>query len=362
MTRRLPYALAALSVICVLALPAAGQENELAGSILGPLPVRDQYLLSNGFFFFEPESARVLDDNSWLIDVHGVDSNTFAKSRWISHNLEGDTERRTGAQTLALIRMDEGQSIFLVDGEIHRTTFTAHRGLGANLEVGIAVPFATIGGGSSDAFIERFHGVFHLGDNQRVAMQRNHETVYIRTDDRTYFRQTSSGIQLGDVALSAKYELTSLEDPNLALSVEGALELPTGSAQTLDGSGSFDGGVQLLVTRDYGNSRVNASAGVLLLGHNGPLGTKSQFVITDSIGISHLIAGRTSATAQVTISQSPFRTIGAVELTRRSYQMTVGVQHAVGRNLTAYAGVVENLITYQNSADAGLVWGITRRF
>ena len=362
MTRCLLNALAALAVICVLALPAAGQEKDEAGSLLGPLPVRDQYLLSNGFFFFEPESARVLDDNAWLVDVHGTDSNTFAKSRWISHNLEGDTDRRTGAATLALIRMDEGRSIFLIDGETHRTTFTAHRGLGSHLEVGIAVPFATIGGGSSDAFIEHFHAAFHLGDNQRVAMERNHETVYLRTDDRTYFRQSPAGMQLGDVALSAKYELSALEDPNLALSVQGALEIPTGNANTLDGSGSLDGGVQLLATRDYGRSQVHASAGVLILGHNGPLGTKSQFVITDSIGISRLIAGRTSATAQVTISQSPFRTIGAPELSRRSYQMTLGIQHAVGNRLTAYAGVIENLITYQNSADAGLVWGIARRF
>jgi hypothetical protein len=360
MTRCLSFA--ALLAFSVLALPIRGQERE-HGDILGPLPVRDQYLLSNGFFFFEPESARVLDDDDWLVDFHAADSNTFAKSRWISHNLDGDTERRTGAQTLGLIRMDDGQAVFLVDGEIHRVTITAHRGLGANLEVGIAVPFATIGGGSSDAFIEHFHAAFHLGGDERPAVQRNRETIYIRTDDgRTFFRQHTAGAQLGDVALSAKYELPALEDPNLALSVEGAIELPTGNAQTLDGSGSLDGGVQLLATRDYGRTRIHASAGMLLLGHNGALGTKSQFVITDSIAISSLIAGRTSATAQITISQSPFRTIGAPELTRRSYQLTVGIQHALGRTLTAYAGIVENLITYQNSADAGLVWGVTRRF
>ncbi|MEA2163051.1 MAG: hypothetical protein QOK37_1178 [Thermoanaerobaculia bacterium] len=350
-----------LLAVCVLALPAAGQERD-HGDLLGPLPVRDQYLLSNGFFFFEPAPARVLASNDWLVDVHSADSNTFAKSRWISHNLAGDTDRRTGSQTLGIIRMDEGQTVFLVDGEIHRTTITAHHGLGANLEVGIAIPFATIGGGTSDGFIERFHAAFHLGDNQRVAMQRNRETVYVHTDERTYFREHTSGAQIGDIALSAKYELTALEDPQLAISIESAIELPTGDAQTLDGSGSLDGGVQLLATRDYGRSRIHASAGVLVLGHNGPLGTKSQFVITDSIGISSLIAGRTSATAQVTISQSPFRTIGAPELTRRSYQMTVGLQHAIGRSLIAWAGIVENLITYQNSADAGFVWGIARRF
>src|ERR1700736_2164632 len=105
--------LAALLIVAAT-LPAAAQERNQADALLGPLPVRDQYLLNNGYFFFEPESARVLDDDSWIVDLHTTDSNTFAKSRWISHNLEGDTERRTGAQTLALIRMDEGKTLFLV--------------------------------------------------------------------------------------------------------------------------------------------------------------------------------------------------------------------------------------------------------
>ena len=89
---------------------------------------------------------------------------------------------------------------------------------------------------------------------------------------------------------------------------------------------------------------------------------ESQIVITDSVGVSRLLTSRTSATVQLTISQSPFRGIGAPELTRRSYQLTAGLQHAFGPGLTAYGGIVENLITYQNSADAGLVLGIARRF
>jgi len=362
MNRCLLTVLAALSVTAVLALPASGQEREVADALLGPLPVRDLYLLNNGFFFFTPEGAHVLDDNSWVVDLHTTDANTFAKSRWISHNIEFDTVRRTGAQTLAVNRMDPGVTNFLVDGETFRTTLSAHRGLGNNLEVAIEVPFTTIGGGYSDAFIEHFHALLRLGDDQRVAMQKNQETVFVRTDNFTYLREHSSGSHLGDVALSAKYELPALEDPNLSLSLQAAMELPTGNAQSLDGSGSLDGGVQLLATRDFGRSRVNASAGLLYLGRNAPLGLTPQFVVTDSIGFSSLVAAHTSATVQVTISQSPFRKIGAPELARRSYQMTAGVQHAFNPGLTVYGGIVENLITYQNSADAGLVMGVTHRF
>ena len=362
MTRCLLTALAALSVTAVLALPASGQERGQADALLGPLPVRDLYLLNNGFFFFEPESAHVLDDNFWIVDIHSADANNFAKSRWISHNLEGDTVRRTGAQTLAVNRMDPGVTNFLVDGESVRTTFNVHRGFGNNLELAIAVPFTMIGGGYSDAFIEHFHAFLHLDNNQRVAMEKNQETVFLRTDNHTYLREHSSGSHLGDIAFSAKYEIPALEDPHLSLSAQAAVELPTGNAQTLDGSGSLDGGLQLLATRDYGRSRVNLSAGFLFLGHNAPLGLRSQFVITDSVGISTLVAAHTSATVQVTVSQSPFRKLGDPELSRRSYQLTAGVQHAFGQTLTLYGGIVENLITYQNSADAGLVMGITHRF
>ena len=145
MSRRLLTAIAVLSVTALLALPAAAQQRDLADALLGPLPVRDQYLLNNGFFFFEPESAHVLDEDSWVVDVHTADSNTFAKSRWISHNLEGDTERRSGAQTLSLIRIDDGTTVFLVDGEIHRTTITAHFGYWTGLaEQGKALAFGPV--------------------------------------------------------------------------------------------------------------------------------------------------------------------------------------------------------------------------
>src|SRR5439155_9200078 len=121
----------------------------------------------------------------------------------------------------------------------------------------------------------------------------------------------------GDVALSAKYELTPFEDDQLSIAVEGAVELPTGDANTLDGSGSLDGGVQLLVSRGSDSRRLHASIGILRLGANKPLGTRAQFVITDTLGIAQRIGAATSAVAQLTISESPFRQLDIREFARR---------------------------------------------
>src|SRR5260370_41971974 len=66
-----------------------------------PLPIRDQFLLSNGFFFFEPEPARVLGEDESVVMISAADSNTFAKSAWIDHRAFGVTTRMSAANELA---------------------------------------------------------------------------------------------------------------------------------------------------------------------------------------------------------------------------------------------------------------------
>ena len=64
----------------------------------------------------------------------------------------------------------------------------------------------------------------------------------------------------------------------------------------------------------------------------------------------------------MTVSESPFRNVGIAEFNRRSHQLSIGMQRRVGRSFVAYAAVIENLLTYENSADFGIAWGVTRRF
>ena len=349
-----------IAVSCLLAssVRAADDENQ---SLLNPLPIRDQFLLNNGFYFFEPEAAQVLPAESWVVDLHTADSNTFAKSAWVSRSLEGETSRMNGAQTLSSERYRDLDSIFLVDGQTHRATLSLKHGFGSSFQAAVSVPVSTIGGGWSDGMIEGFHNLLGLGNAERESLRQNSETVFIRTRTSSYIRERSANAAIGDIALSGKYELRTLEDRDLAVSLAGAIELPTGDARTLDGSGSVDAGLQLIATREFRSGRVHGSVGVLRLGANGPLGTRPILVITDTVSASHLITEKTSATGQLTVSESPFRKMGVAEFTRRSYQLSVGLQHLFGGTL-AYAGFIENVLTFQNSADVGFTWGLSRRF
>ena len=330
--------------------------------LLQPLPIRDQFLLNNGFFFFEPEAARVLDDGKWAVTFRISDANTFAKSAWVSRSLEGQTTRGDALAELQQPRYAIAPAIFLVHGETQRVELGFRRGLGNHLEVGIAIPVQGIGGGWSDRVIEAVHHVLRIGNAEREALLQDSETVYMRAGGVDYIRARSSGYALGDLAVSAKYELIPFEERNVHLAVSGALELPTGRAATLDGSGSLDAGLQLLASRDFRTVRVHASLGVLRLGPNRPLGTRAQSVITDTVGVSRLINPRTAATVQLTVSESPFRNRGMAEFDRRSYQLSTGVQRKIGRSTVVYAAFIENLFNYDNSADAGFAWGVGRQF
>lgn len=340
---------------------ALAQEADVRDSLLAPLPIRDQFLLSNGFFFFSPEGPSVLDDGVWSFSTQTTDANTFAKSAWISHSLEGRTGRAAARDALADPRFHIADSLFFVDGETHRTDFTLRRGFGSHLELMAALPLTRTGGGWSDRLIESAHQIMNIGNAGRETLRRNHETVYLRDGDQTYMRTRGNGFAVGDLTLSAKYELAPMEDEHVKLAVVGAVELPLASAQTLDGSGSIDGGIEVVASRDFDHSRVNASIGILRLGANQPLGTRPQFLMTNTVGIAHNLTTSSAVVAQLTVSESPFRKLDLPEFSRRTYQLSTGVRRQFGPYFL-HAAFIENVVTFENSADAGFAWGVSRRF
>lgn len=349
--------------IALLAIAGRGlaQDSDARETLLAPLPVRDQFLLNSGFFFFEPASAKVLDANQWSIDLHNVEANTIAESAWISRRLQGQTTRVGAAEALTSAGYDAEPSLFLVHGQTHHTTLSIHRSIGSHVEVGLAVPVSSVGGGWSDQIIEGFHHVFGLGNMDRRSLRQNHEAVYIHSPAATYLRERSAGAEIRDIVLTTKTELVWLEDENVALAIDGAVKLPTGNARTLEGSGSVDGGIQMLALSDFGRWQIHASLGVLLLGPNSVLGTRRQLLTTNTEAASYLLTDHTGLTMQLTVSESPFRNMGIAELNRRSCQLTTGIKHQVG-TITLYTALIHNVLNLRNSADVGMIWGISRRF
>ena len=350
------------SRIAIAVFVMALSRSLFAQELLAPLPIRDQFLLNNGFFFFAPEDAAVIGADESRLIVTAADSNTFAKSAWISHSLAGQTGRAIATAELANSRFHGEGPLFLADGETHRLELSMRHGFGNHLELGLTVPVSTIGGGWSDRLIEMTHHALGIGNADRQSLRQNSETVYIDSGSMHYLRDRSAGYALGDIALTGKYELKGLEGEKVNMALTGAVELPTGNARTLDGSGSVDGGVQLIVSRDLSSARLHASIGIVRLGGDRPLGTQSQIIVTNTIAAARMINDRTSANLQLTLSECPFRHLGLAELRRRSNQLSAGIQRQIGRSIVVYAAFIENVLNYENSADAGFAWGLAKRF
>lgn len=346
--------LATLFIACT----AAAQDPSPRDQVLSPLPIRDQFLLSNGLLSLVPEGPRVLEQGTWAFNVAGAESNTFAKSGWISRSLEGRTSRENAQQVLNESRFQIPQPLFFVKGETHRTDLSVSRGLAHGIELRVSVPVMSTGGGWADPIIEAVHHALRIGNADRETLTQNRETVFLRHDGSTYIVQRGQHPALGDLAFSAKYELRQMEDQRTRIAVVSTLELPTGNAGTLDGSGSLDAGVELVAARDYErtHTRVTASLGVVRLGSNAALGLRAQALITDTVAVAHGISEKSAVIAQLTVSESPFRQLAVPEFGHRVHQLSVGVQRQIG-SVVGYAALIENVASFENSVDAGLAWG-----
>src|SRR5258708_1383875 len=171
-----------LVFLLLLTGAAAAQDVETHDALLDPLPVRDQFLLGNGFYSFEPEGPHVLETGEWRVDLHHADANTFSKSNWISLSLAADqpTTRERAIDLLNDPRYKLRDSVFLIDGETHRVTLSLHRGLGGHAEIGVDIPLATVGGGWSDSVVEAVHHALRIGNAERNALDQTIGTGYVR--------------------------------------------------------------------------------------------------------------------------------------------------------------------------------------
>lgn len=353
---------AAVLLTIVLALPAWAGEP-LAFEDLGPLRIRDQFLLGMGFLAFDPESADVLADGRWQVDLIATLTNTFAKSNAVTDRLEQRSGRET--VTLEFLRSAAGaqatHNAFYLDGETFRTALAIRRGFGHRIQLGVTLQALDFSGGFLDSTIEGFHDTFGLGQAGRRGAPRKQYAVFVSSGGLQFFSEHEPSSGFGDTVLSGKYAITK-QPGHAYLSLEALVKIPTGREADLYSSGSTDVGVQALYGRFWAKSCLHASVGVLRLGPGRTLQTTSQTVVSGMVAYEHGIFNtRTSAIAQVTVSQSPFRDLHLAELGQLSLQTSLGLKCAFGSSRVLFVAVTENLVHFDNTADVGFHVGWTQR-
>jgi len=126
----------------------------------GPLRIREQFLLTQGFLAFDPASGDVLDQGRWQVDFVQSATNSWVMSEAVEQALDAREQRAplTLKQLRAIEPEGERQGLYFADGELYRTSVAVRVGLGKGLQLGVTIPVLDFQGGFGDGLIETFHG------------------------------------------------------------------------------------------------------------------------------------------------------------------------------------------------------------
>jgi hypothetical protein len=339
---------------------AEGPQEGLRFFDTGPLRIREQFLLGQGFLAFEPVSADLLERGQWQVDLVQNATNTWVHSDQVDDLLEQRSERAPVTFTqLRALDPGEGKGLYFADGELNRTSVSVRRGLGRGLQLSVTVPWLDFGGGFGDATIEGFHDTFGFTQSGRTGTARDSYTVYLRNPSgEEVFRQSAPSGGIGDVSVGLKAKLPT-PSPAWQLALESDLKLPTGDEERLYGTGAVDVGTELLATRYFARSCIHAGLGLAFLGANHTLSTDDQLVVSAMLAYEHALGAAASVILQATAAQSPFRELEIQGLDENAHLVDLGLKKGFGNRWVGFMAVSENLLQFGSTADVGLHFGAT---
>lgn len=343
-----------VSALLLTAGLAAGDAD--ASELLDPLPVRDGFLLTQGFLQPGGWSAEI-PESQWKLEVTSTSANSFAKSRLFAESLRELDDEAVSIRSAA----DQFKGpLFVVDGEVQTTTFRAVRSYGDGFRFAIDLPVVSYHGGWADEIIEGFHEAFELRDDERPFASQ--DDYFVRVPGRTFDASNGMmGSEIGDVAVHGAWSRPYRGSETLRWGIVTSLELPTGDASTLRGSGSPDASIGLMASRTGRRLTAHASAFMTRLGEHETLGTPAQFVSSGSAGIGWKATGSTALLLQAGTWESPLRDLGFEELSDAVWQVTVALRHMINDRTAIHIAVGENVKSFENSSDLVVQIGLTKR-
>jgi hypothetical protein len=138
------------------------------------------------------------------------------------------------------IQSDSESERIRLDGETYRLALIWKRGIAADWQVGIELPFIAHTEGWMDGAIENWHDIFGLSNSARNNWSRNSLVYRYESADGERVQVNRSEGGVGDLVLSLSHALVTDTDGETRLALHGSLKLPTGDADALLGSGAAD--------------------------------------------------------------------------------------------------------------------------
>lgn len=232
---------------------------------------------------------------------------------------------------------------FILDHEILKIDYKIWYGITDRLQIGVSLPVNIISGGKMDRFIEGFHESFGL-NNDREDYDKNDFTIGNDKLESEYY--------LNDITLHARYRF--LDNPGISCGLR--LQTPSLTSNDLFNHTQFGFGVDTAVFYNIGNMSFVNSFNIALVGDTEIYGFEVEPIQFSYVAyVNWQFLDDISATIQFTTTS---KQLDYLSYNNLSYEVTGGFRINIGEYYIDL-GIIENIITHNNSIDVGFYFGIT---
>jgi len=324
----------------------------------GPFTERNQFPFNLLFLAFPARGGSILPKGASEILLAEAYANTFSGSDVLVQFNTDQRVRLTPAALASARNLEPGETLFFLDEEQIRTSLMCRWGAFKSFEADLEIPFLSYLGGRLDSGIEWYHRSGSFGNAGREHFVQDAVQLGLILGDKTYFRDRSpSRFRLSDILLTGRLSLADSPRGSAALSV--GLKFPTGNADTLAGSGSFDEGVEVEGTLRWGRQRMHLAGGWV---HVGRWDLFPEFNPTDlaNFSLAYEIAHnrRVSWIVQLQTQSNVFRNHEESDgyLADFSTEMLAGARWKGSSGRWALqTAVIENIFDQNNGVDIGVL-------
>jgi hypothetical protein len=131
-----------------------------------------------------------------------------------------------------------GSSAYTMDAEVIEARLHVEHSFWPKIALRAELPWRRVSGGSLDGFIEDWHDFFGLPNGSRDRLPRDELLIEYRVADATLLRVDESTSGVGDIPLSAGYQLHASDARSVSAWL--TVKAPVGDASDLTGSGAVD--------------------------------------------------------------------------------------------------------------------------
>lgn len=267
------------------------------------------------------------------------------------------------AQTASIFDSNTPPVNAVVKFEQLRSGLFLRYGLAERLEVGLEIPAFYRWQGFGNGAIKAVEGITSGVAPARKSLQNTPYAYSVTKNGQTLFSGADGALGLGDITMSAKYQVVKETSVMPAVSVRGAIKVPSGDAGEFFGSGHPDFGVGLALEKKLGQHWI------VHQNLNGifPTGTISGLALQPGMSsitaVEYLWSRALSLTAQFDYYSSFYRNAGSPVLDNGVTEVTVGFSYLLRPTLLWQMYAVENLDFITGSAaDFTLATVVTYRF